>query len=583
MKNYSIVTVGLLAILMFSVSLSCVSAQAMHSTNGYFSVSDSAKAKTDRLIQKYVENDTPGASVLVMLQGKVLYQNGYGLANLTHQIPFTASTPTNIGSTSKHFTAFAVLLLQEQGLLNIDDDIRKYMPELPDFGKTVTIRHLLSHTSGYREFLNTLIITGTHPSKVYTDEQILRLVQRQSTLQNDPGSEFNYNNTGFYIARLLVERLTDTPFDLWTRVNMFEPLGMMDTRYRATPSTVIPGRSAGYAQKEGGEFDEVQDLAGGMGPGGIYTTMDDFAKWVKNFKEHRLGSNETHELLTTSNILTTGTPSGYGLGLFIDTFRGQRYFHHGGADMAHRSSFMYFPDIDAAIVTQSNLNTFPGNLATQIAEYFLDDFFDSVADDSLISTSEKAPEDEIEFMYDVNKFDSLVGKYELVIAPGFILTFSRDGDKLWTQATGQSQIGIKATSDSTFSLIGVAANLTFHLNDDGSADKLTLHQNGNHLALKIEFKLTPDEKLEYAGSYFSSEIETMYHVVLSGDNMQLEHYHISEPIALNPSRKDYFTGSFPISSIEFMRNDAGKILGFKASNGRSRDIFFQKVEWETRN
>lgn len=565
---------------MLCLSLPDAHAFASGSTTAFTAASDSAISRTDRLIRKHVGDDTPGASVLVMKNGKILYKSGYGLANLTYQVPFLASTPTNIGSTSKHFTAFAILLLQEQGLLHVDDDIRKYMPELPDFGKTVTIRHLLSHTSGYREFLNTLILTGTHPSKVYTDEQILRLVQRQSTLQNDPGAEFNYNNTGFYIARLLVERLTETPFEVWTREQIFEPLGMLDTRYRANPTVVIPGRSAGYAKITNGGYDEVQDLAGGMGPGGIYTTMDDLTKWLRNLKEQNLGSSTTHELMTSSNILSTGVPSGYGFGLFIDRFKGQRYYHHGGADIAHRSAFIYFPDIDAAVVTQSNLNTFPGNLATQIAEYFFDEYFED--DAALASESNDESDEDATFIYDVEKFDLLVGQYELAIAPGFILTFSRDGDTLLTQATGQPQIGIRATSDSTFSLIGVQAHLTFHLKEDGSADMLTLHQNGNHVAMKIEFKLSTEEKNQYTGSFYSPEIETIYHVVLANDTLQIEHYHINDPIVLNTSRKDHFTGTFPIAGIEFIRDGTGKILGFKASNGRSRDIYFQKVEWGTR-
>lgn len=581
MKPYLKGTFGIIVFWMFCFSLPWAHANTSGASYTFTAMSDSAISRTDRLIRKHVGDDTPGASVLVMKNGEILYKSGYGLANLTHQVPFLPSTPTNIGSTSKHFTAFAVLLLQEKGLLHVDDDIRKYIPELPDFGKTVTIRHLLSHTSGYREFLNTLILTGTHPSRVYTDEQILRLVQRQGTLQNDPGAEFNYNNTGFYIARLLVERLTETPFDVWTREQIFEPLDMLDTGYRANPTVVVPGRSAGYSKNPSGGYDEVQDLAGGMGPGGIYTTMDDLAKWLRNMKEQSLGNSTTHELLTSSNILSTGVPSGYGFGLFIDKFKGQRYYHHGGADIAHRSAYIYFPDIDAAVVTQSNLNTFPGNLATQIAEYFFDDFFEEDAAPS--TDTDEVSDDDIAFIYDVEKFDLLAGQYELSIAPGFILTFSRDGDKLLTQATGQPQIGIRATSDSTFSLIGVQAHLTFHLKEDGSADMLTLHQNGNHVAMKIEFKMSQEQKARYTGSFYSSEIETMYHVVLSDDTLQIEHYHIKDPIVLNISRKDYFTGSFPIISVEFVRDEAGNIQGFKASNGRSRDIFFQKVNWGTRN
>lgn len=536
-------------------------------------LADDPSGKTDQLMIPYSGNDTPGAAVLVMKDGEILHQKGYGMANLAYNVPFEVDTPTNIGSTSKQFTAFAILLLQEQGKLNIDDDIRKYIPELPDFGKTVTIRHALSHTTGYREFLNAFAMTGAHSAKEFSDEQIIRLVQRQPELQNDPGAEFNYNNTGFYFARLIVERVTESDFEDWTRENIFLPLGMNNTSYRTSPEEIIPGRAMGYSPSEEG-FAEKTDLAGAMGAGGIYTTIEDLAKWIVNFKERKLGSDATFELMMSSNLLTTGAPSGYGLGLFIGEYKGLRQVQHGGADVAHRSMLVYFPDIDAAVITQSNLSSFSGNSAYQIADFFFEEHLEQPKSEEELAADAEA--DTTAFEYDVTKFDALAGDYELSVMPGFILKFSRDGERLFTQATGQPQIGINATSDSTFVLVGVPASLTFHMKEDGSADSLTLHQNGNHIARKMTWKPTQEDLESYVGSYYSDELETVYHVEMGEDGLQMIHYQLAEPLKLTSSKKDTFGATFPIGSIEFVRNESGAITGFKASNGRTRDVHFTK-------
>ena len=522
--------------------------------------------------------NVPGGVVMVMKDGEIIFNKGYGMASLTYDIPFTVDTPTNIGSTSKQFTAFSIALLEERGLLSLDDDVRKYIPELPDFGHTVTLRHMLSHTSGYREFLNTLAMTGRSMNNDMSDEQLFRIIQRQPELQNIPGDEFNYNNTTFYLATIVVERVTEEDFVDWTRENIFQPLGMMNTTYRRDHKHIIPGRAVGYENGDDGTFHEVEDLAGGKGPGGIYTTVNDLAKWLRNFKDQKVGSATTHEKMVTSNLLNSGKPSNYGLGLFVNEYKGQKYIQHGGADVAHRSMLMYFPDIDAAVVTQSNFASFDGSIASKVADAFFEEFFDKPEEDKE-SDDEADVTETSDFEYDVTKFEDLTGRYELVVAPGFILTFSRDGDRIYTQATGQPEVNIQATSDSTFTLVGVPAALTFHRNSDGTADSLTLHQNGNHIAKKVVWNPSVEEMTSFTGTFYSEEIETIYRVVLNDENLELHHYQISDPIKMTPGNEDIFSAGFPIAEIKFMRDENGNVTGFEASNVRARGIQFKKVTW----
>jgi len=534
-------------------------------------IAEEPPARVDQLMMAYTGNDVPGAVAMVMEDGKVLFSKGYGMASLTYDIPFEVDTPTNIGSTSKQFTAFGAALLADRGLISLDDDVRKYIPELPEFEHTITLRHLLTHTSGYREFINTLAMRGRNLSSPLDRKQIIQIVKRQPELQNEPGSEWNYNNTGFVLIAEVIERVTEQPFPEWMHENVFEPLDMSNTQYRTNPNQVVPGRSHGYAIGENGHYQEAVDLGGGMGPGGIYSTLGDLAQWIRNFDEPKVGNENIIKEMTTPFVLTGGDTTSYGLGLFIQEYKGLKYIHHGGADVAHRSMLMYFPEFEAAVVTQSNNANFRGDIPQKIADVFFKEY---LVEEPVDETGEEVTD---VFNYDPEDFEPLAGRYELKIQPGFILTFARDGDRLYTQATGQPEVNIRATSDSTFSLEGVNADVTFHLNNDGSADSLTLHQNGNHTATRIDWEPTAEEMQAYSGRYYSEELQTFYTVAIEDSNLVLQHYRLDD-MAMTPGDVDSFSAGFPIAEMEFIRNEEGRVTGFKASNGRTRDVLFEKEE-----
>jgi CubicO group peptidase (beta-lactamase class C family) len=533
--------------------------------------------RTDQLMLHYTGDDVPGAAVMVIKEGEIHFLKNYGMSNLTHGISMDENTVHNIGSTSKQFLTFGLLLLQEEGKLSLDDDIREYIPELPEFEHTVTLRHLVNHTSGYREFINLVAMTGRNVSTDLDIEKIIQIVQRQPELQNVPGSEFNYNNTGFALITEVISRVSGTPFPEWMKENLFEPLEMHNTVVRTSPNQIVKNRSAGYAPDNDGGFREVTDLGGAAGAGGIHSTLGDLAKWIKNLNNPTVGTTKMIEEMTKRFELNDGKFTDYGLGLYIQEYKGIPYFHHGGADMAHRSMLMVFPGINAAVVTQSNNATYNFGITNQIADLFLEEYLEN-------GEAPEKPEEDIsvtrkEFVYDIEKFDLLTGRYELDVMPGFILTFSRDGDRIYTQATSQPEVDLTATSDSTFSIVGVPASVTFHMNDDATADSLTLHQNGNHIARKIEFSLEPDKMPEYAGRYYSREIETLYTVVLKEDSLFLRNYQMDDDLKLSATSEDMFGSEFPITSIQFVRNENGEITGFKASSGRTRDVLFER--WKT--
>lgn len=289
-----------------------------------------------------------------------------------------------------------------------------------------------------------------------------------------------------------------------------------------------------------------------------------------------VGTASMIEEMTTPYELNDGSLTEYGLGLYIQEYKGLSYFHHGGADVAHRSMLMVFPGINAALITQSNNAAYNMGITNQIADLFLEEYLETEVGVEEPEGDLSETVEEKEFVYDIEKFDLLAGRYELTIMPGFILTFARDGDRIYTQATNQPEVNLTATSDSTFSVVGVPASVTFHMKEDATADSLTLHQNGNHIARKIEFVLEPDHMTEYAGRYYSEEIETLYTVVLIDGNLYLRNYQLADDLLLSAASEDMFGSGFPLTSVHFTRNENGEVTGFKASSGRTRDILFER-------
>lgn len=545
-------------------------------------IATTPEARVDQLMAGYDNEETPGGLVGVVEGGELVFARAYGMANLTHHIPYTTDTRTNIGSTSKQFTAFAIALLEAQGTLSLDDDIRTYLPELPDLGATVTLRHLLTHTSGYREFLNTIVLTGRRMDRGdYIDRQeLIEVVQRQPTLQNIPGTAWNYNNTGFGLLAEVVARVTEQPFPEWMRENVFEPLGMNDTFVRAHPAQIIPHSAQGYVADEGSGYREAVDLGGAMGAGGIYTTLGDLARWMRNYHTMALGGPEVIGAMTTRYVLATGDTTNYGLGLFIEEVRGLRRYQHGGADMAHRSAFFYYPTLDAGLLVLSNNASFDGSIPDEIAEAFFGEHMTpepNEASDAGTATEATAFDPAL---YDPADFDVLAGRYELEAVPNFILTFTREDDAFFIQASGQPSAPITPTSDSTFALSVVEASVTFHREPDGTVKSLTLHQNGDHRARRLEDEAwVPSEadRAAYAGRYFSEELETFYTVVIQDSNLVVQQRRMDD-VTLTPSNEDHFTGGFPIAEVTFVRNDAGDVIALTVGNGRTRGVRFEKQE-----
>lgn len=514
--------------------------------------------------------DTPGAVVGVIKEGKLAFVKGYGAADLTYDMPFTAETPTNIGSSSKQFTGFALALLASRGKLSLSDDVRKHIPELKDFGKTITVRHLLTHTTGYREFINTLIIEGRQvlEGDYIASDEVIKVINRQPALQNEPGAEFNYNNSAFALATIVAERVTGVPFAEWMRNEVFLPLGMTKTWVRANPGQIIPGRSAGYIPGEGG-FREVRDLHGSAGAGGIYTTPGDVAKWMHNFKTGELGGPAVIKELSTSFVLNDGKPSNYGYGLFLDTNRGLRRWQHGGNDIAHSSTFVYYPDLDAGYVVFSNYQGVPGGIAGVVADAFFAQHMTMPPRATASATAASGVD------VPAATLRRYAGKYEMTTLGGLLLTVEQQGNQLRLQLPGQPALPLRPTSMTAFEVVGAPARITFNAAPDGAVEGITFQQDGQHPGRRVAEQAAVD-LATFAGRYFSEELETFYDLSVEGGQLVIRHRRFG-PVTLTHTTGDSFSATLPVSQVVFRRDAQGTVTGFDAGNGRARDIRFRKV------
>ena len=531
----------------------------------------------DQLMFPYDRDDSPGVAVSVWRDGRNVFSSAYGMANLAYGIPFDLDTPTNIGSTSKQFTAFAIMLQEERGKLSLEDDIRTHIPELPEFDEIITVRHLITHTSGLREFLNLLRMSGRRLDRgdYVNRDELIEITQNQPALQNSPGSEWNYNNTAFGLAAVIVERTSEQRFHEFMADNVFGPLGMTRTVVRPTSDHIVEDRSIGYTPSEDG-FLEINDLGGAVGAGAIYSTVEDLQIWVENYANPKIGNAEIFEEMMTSYVLTDGEETGYGFGLMVDEQQGLNRIHHSGGDVAHRSQLAYYPEINAGITVQSNHARFDSNIAFRIAGLFFENEMDPEKEEGAAEVGDFDPA-----AYDSEDFDEMVGSYALDNAPEFILTFTREGDELYIQATGQSRLEILPTSDSTFALSAVEASLTFHRDSDGGIEGATLNQNGQQQhATRLEgyepWEPAIDYLVGFEGRYFSEEIETFYTVRVEEAKLVM-HQRRMGSIDLTPEKEDTFSAPAIEFSISFERDRNSQVIGFYLSNGRTRDVRFERV------
>jgi len=336
--------------------------------------------QVDALFAPWDKEDSPGAVVGVFEKGRILYAKGYGIANLDYGIPLSPQSVLRTGSVSKQFVAMGVALLAEQRKLSMRDDIRRFLPEMRDYGTPITVEHLLHHTSGIREYLTLVSLIGKPEGSgyVYTPQDVLSMLARQNALEFKPGAMFSYSNSGYFLLAEIISRVSGMSASSFLESYIFEPLGMESTRLHDDPDAIIRNRGVGYSPMHGGGYRIDILRLKVVGDLGVITSVEDFFKWDQNFYDNKLGnaSSELIDTVLTPGALSNGEILGYGHGFFIDRYRGLKTVGHDGSAVGYVSDYLRFPEQQFSIVVLSNLGSFsPEVMTRRIADLCLADHF----------------------------------------------------------------------------------------------------------------------------------------------------------------------------------------------------------------
>ena len=326
----------------------------------------------DAIFSEYDRADGPGAAVAVVHRGEIAFMKGYGMANLDHAIPITPATVFDIASVSKHFTAFAIALLAERGRLSLDDDVRKYVPELPDLGHTVTIRHLVHHTSGIRDWVELLYFAGYDFDDVIGIRDVFALARDQRALNFPPGTEYMYSNTGYNLLAEIVARVDGRPFREFMAEEVFEPLGMTSTEVQDDHSRIVRNRAESYEPLPDGGYRRLINNTAAVGSSSILTTVSDLARWARNFENPVIGGPAVMERMQQRGVLNDGREIDYAFGLSHGELDGRATIGHGGSWRGFRSHFLWIPAESLTVIVVSNVTAFnAARMAQRVARAFL--------------------------------------------------------------------------------------------------------------------------------------------------------------------------------------------------------------------
>jgi CubicO group peptidase (beta-lactamase class C family) len=534
--------------------------------------------KVDAVFAAYDKPDSPGCALGVIRDGKLIYARGYGSANLEHNLPLTPQSILDIGSTSKQFTAAGIVLLQQQGKLTLEDDVRKYIPELPDYGKKITIRHLLNHTSGLRDYLTLFSLAGIDFDGVTGEAEALAFIVRQKELNFDPGSEYLYSNSGFFLLGVIVKRTSGKSLREYAQEHIFAPLGMKATHFHDSHTEIVPKRATGYGPRREGGFQMDMSNFEQTGDGAVMTSVEDLLLWDQNFYNPKVGGEGLWRELLTRGVLNSGEKIDYALGIVPETYKGLEAISHGGSWAGYRAQFMRFPTERFSVICLCNLaNTNPTGLARQVADVYLADKLKAPAPPA-DAKAEPAPA--IHIPDEVLK--GYAGLYRNPVTGAMRRLEFSDG-KLRARRSANPNAPLDELIPSgaaRFRIAGapVRVEIVMETAAAGGRPQVILNREGSKPERfePVEASSPTEAQLaEFAGTYGSDELDVVYTLSVKEGRLALRTRYAPERAA-RPVYRDAFLADGG-AQFEFQRDAQRRITGFTVQAGRVRNIAFRRM------
>jgi CubicO group peptidase (beta-lactamase class C family) len=571
MKKLKFIAIAVFLIFIIGTAKS----NSLYDSNG---IKDSIEIKIDTMIsQMGLSSKTPGGVVGVIKNGKIIFTKAYGLANFDTKEPNKTSTLFNLASVSKQFTAAAILILANEKKLSLKDDIRKYLPDFPDYRHTITIENLVHHTCGIRSNDVLTLIAGTQDS-IETQDGIYNLIIKQKSLNFTPGDEFLYSNSGYVLLVKIIEKTSGMKFSRFIEERIFQPVGMNQTAIYDNPGKIIMNSASGHTWGGDEKFKRTGSRNSTVvGQSNIYTSVDDLLQWDNNFYKNKLGDWDFTREMTSRTTLTNGDTCNYAFGLEISEHNGLKTISHQGGTGDFTAQYIQIPSEKFAVVCLFNIPVDVTSLAYKITDLFVTGKPKTVA---------AAPNPEKKII-DSAVLQSYVGNYfdeNLWLEA----TITKEADHLVFNAPYQDKFEIYPSSDTSFFATIADLKFIFSKNSTGENAKVAIIQGGQKFPLKYlgtnVLPLKAEQLSQYAGEFYSEEINATYPVLLKDNKLyvrfpqSLAQYCNNNPEAeLIFEHADYFAS--PVSSFQFTRNAQNEISGLILKDvGRVRNLVFNKVK-----
>lgn len=517
---------------------------------GSAQLADSLSKKVDSIFAEYDKTNSPGCALAILKDGKIIYERAYGMSNLEYNIAINPTSIFHIASISKQFTAAAIIRLSLEGKLSLNDDIRKYIPEVPDFGHPITFNNLIHHTSGIRDQWDLQGLAGWREGDLITEKDILDMLAHQKALNFLPGDEYLYCNSGFTLAGIAVKKITGVSLRDYADSVFFKPLGMMSTHFHSDHSEITPNRTSAYYKDENGKWKISIPVFDNYGATSLFTTVEDLAKWDENFYTKKIGGDEFIKAMLFTGELNDKTSQNYASGLVIGSYKGYITEGHGGADAGYRSNLIRFPDEHFSVIVFANLaNINTSSLSNKVADVFLKD--------------KSIPNPVIKI--DSNILKGWAGDY-FDMNTQSTMKFDFKNEKLLVGSTELVPLNnsIFNNRSTTYTFIGDAATTKLEVKSKGSKNQAYKKIN--------KVNLSTFELQEYQGEFYSSELEVKYNITAKDSVLKIKIPRYDE-IEVSPFTKDIFTDGFV---LRFIRNKKNIVEGFYLTTGRVRNLYFSK-------
>ena len=508
---------------------------------------------------KAVTMPAPGCAVGVSLNGESVFEKAFGLAEMEHNIANTPQTIFESGSVAKQFTAAALVLLQQEGKLNLDDEVRKYIPELPDYGSPLTIRHLLNHTAGLRDWGAVMSLTGAgRGDRVISQALAVDVILRQKFVDFKPGSEYSYSNSGYQLAAEIVERVSKQKFPAFVAERIFKPLGMTNSSTRDNYQRIVAGRAQAYSrQGPNAPWELNMPFMNVYGNGGMLTTVGDWLKW-NAMLDGRTWNPSLVDALETQGVLNDGYKIQYALGLTVGNYKGLRDVSHGGSTAGYQTFLARYPDQKLSVAVMCN-GTSPsaGGLAASVTDEILGPFPEGPKPPAAISV----PEEQLKRFVGIWRNDKTHLPARITFENGAL------------RFAGQS---MRPIAEGTFLIGGDEVKFTYDKDDRPIACE-GRGPSGGMMRFVAEREWTPTAAAlkEFAGDWYSNEAQARVTFAIKGDKAFI----VNKPVLrlqLQPIYKDHFMGQGYVIWVTRDRN--GKVERLHVGTGRMRDMLFERVK-----